>query len=573
MTDAVQSSDEVVPEGFSRLGRISTVIIFLAILFCPAPAELPLNAWRLVAVTMAMAVLWFTQGIPIPATGLIPLVAYPLLGIQKADDVSKSYIDSNIWLSLGGFIIALGIERWGLHRRLALQVLRVLGTSPRRLVLGFMVATGFISMWISNTAATLMMLPIGLALIRTLEEVASSSSTNLPSTEAGKKNVSLLGSGDSRPTLGTADLLLKPDMSWLPLLAPVLLMGIAYAASIGGIVTPIGTPTNVAFLGIWKKQFPQAPEIPSGQWIFAFLPCGVLMLLSTWLVLSWKLPFQTQQTWLTRDFFRRRLEKLGWPGRGEIWMFTIFLTTSLLWIFRTDFRLGEQTLIIGWGRLLEILLTTMGWEGSFRASHLHDATVSIGMCLLMFWIPIEKDVQNKTVFLMDWKTAEKLPWGLILLFGGGFAMAGAFESTGLATWIGKHLSAFLPAHSPWLWVTVVTLALVFLTEFTSNVATVNMFLPLLAGLSLSLGCDPRLLMLPATIATSLGFMMPAGTPPNAIAFGTGRVRMDQMVKYGFILNLVGCVIVIITTMFWVVPVMGISLNKQLEGMKSTAGGK
>lgn len=534
------SIEDSLPAGLSRIGRWMSPLVLVTLLCCPAPDGLPISAWRLVAVTVTMAILWFTQGLPVAATSLLPICAYPLLGIQSTDTVSKSYIDSNIWLSLGGFIIALGIERWGLHRRLSLYVLYILGTSPRRLVLGFMMATCFASMWISNTAATLMMLPIGMALLKTLEEISS-----------GEQSL------DGRTGNGAA-----LSMPWLPMLGTALVLGIGYAASIGGTMTPVGTPTNVAFLGIWKQQFPGAPEVPSGQWILTFAPFGVAMTIATWLVLTWYLPRRLPQNWLRADFFRDRLRALGRPSVGEVWMFTIFVSTALLWIFRTPFQIGDKPLVMGWGKWLEGVLVAAGWAGDFKASFLHDATVSIAMCLLMFCIPVEKDGQKRTVFLMDWETAHRLPWDLVLLFGGGFAMAGAFESTGLAHWIGDHLTSVVTVRSITLWVIIICTLMTFLTEFTSNVATVNMFLPIVASVSVSLGYDPRILMLPATIATSLGFMMPVGTPPNAIVFGTGRVRMDQMVKFGFVLNLIGIVLVSVFTLFWMVPVMGISMTNR-----------
>ncbi len=547
------STEEPLPEGLCRAGRWLAPIVMVGMLVCPAPEGLPISAWRLLAVTIGMAVLWFTQALPIAATSLLPLVAYPLLGIQKADDVSKSYIDSNIWLALGGFIIALGIERSGLHRRMALRVLCSLGTSPRRLVLGFMLATAFLSMWISNTAATLMMMPIGLALLRTLEEIASGE--RKPSSPSD-------GSVESAPSI--ASISGAPvSMPWLPTLGTALVLGIAYAASIGGTLTPVGTPTNVVFLGMWEQQFPgpDTPHIPSGQWILSFLPFGILMILASWIVLTWFLPRARQKNWLDADFFRSRLRQLGSPTRGERWMLFVFVSTALLWIFREKFQIGDEPLVLGWGYWLESTLNYFHVAGDFKASYLRDATVSIGMCLLMFCIPIDKDPQGRTTFLMDWETAQRLPWDVILLFGGGFAMAGAFETTGLAHWIGDLLTAGVTFRSIILWMLIITASLTFLTEFTSNVATANMFLPIVASISVSLGYDPRLLMIPATISTSVGFMMPVGTPPNAIAFATGRVRFDQMAKFGLVLNLIGILLVSAVTLLWMVPVMGISVDK------------
>ena len=537
------SEVEPLPEGLCRAGRWLAPLVVIGMLICPFHDTLPISAWRLLAVTLGMAILWFTQGIPVAATSLIPLCAYPLLGIQKADDVAKSYIDSNVWLALGGFVIALGIERCGLHRRLALHVLCSLGSSPRRLVLGFMLATAFLSMWISNTAATLMMMPIGLALLRTLEEIASGERSPTPD-HAGPEESSA-----------------APTMPWLPVLGTALVLGIAYAASIGGTLTPVGTPTNVVFLGMWRRQFPGAPDIPAGQWILSFLPFGMLMIVASWIVLTWYLPRQVQKNWLGAEFFRSRLKNLGPTTRAERWMLFVFVSTALLWVFRAKFQIGDKPLVLGWGYWLESTLTSLNVAGDFKASNLHDATVSIGMCLLMFCIPIEKNPQGRTVFLMDWETAQKLPWDVILLFGGGFAMAGAFETTGLAHWIGDLLTAGVTFKSVILWMLIITASLTFLTEFTSNVATANMFLPIVASISVSLGYDPRLLMIPATISTSVGFMMPVGTPPNAIAFSTGRARFDQMAKYGFVLNIIGIILVSAVTLLWMVPVMGISTDK------------
>lgn len=543
------TEEEALPPGLIRAGRWLAPIVLVGLLWCPAPSGLPISAWRLVAVTVTMAILWFTQALPVAATSLLPLCAYPLLGIQKADAVSKSYIDSNIWLSLGGFIIALGIERWGLHRRIALHVLCALGTSPRRLVLGFMSATCFISMWISNTATALMMLPIGMALLTTMEEFATRRASNTPDDES------------------------TVEVPWLKALGTSLVLGIAYAASIGGTMTPVGTPTNVAFLGIWKSQFPSGPSVPSGQWILAFAPFGIVMTLATWLVLTWRLPGKRSVKWLDANFFRSHLAALGPPRRGEIWMFVIFIATALLWIFREKFQLGKEPLFMGWGEWLQQFQTQLGWEGDFKANYLHDATVSITMCLLMFCIPVQRDDRGETMFLMDWETAHRLPWDLVLLFGGGFALAGAFESTGLAHWIGDTLTATVSIRSITVWVIILCTLMTFLTEFTSNVATANMFLPIVASVSVSLGYDPRILMLPATISTSLGFMLPVGTPPNAIVFGTGRVRLDQMAKVGFVVNIIGIVLVSFFTLTWMIPVMGISLDGLPDWAKNPAAVK
>jgi sodium-dependent dicarboxylate transporter 2/3/5 len=274
------------------IGKIVGFLLFLIVWFYPAPGDLPPAAQRLAAVTALMAVLWLTQAIPIAATSLLPLALFPLLGIQNAADVSKSYISKSIFLFLGGFIIALGIEKWGLHRRMALHVVRLLGTSLKRIVLGFMLATAFLSMWISNTASTLLMLPIALAMISSLRDLSQPADTT-NSTAADPANDVM-----SRMTLA-------------------LLLGIAYAASIGGLTTLVGTPTNVAFVGIWENEFPLAPEMSAGRWMVAVAPLGLVLLLCTWAVLVWRLPRLPGKQRLDRSFFSDKLRELGRPTFAE----------------------------------------------------------------------------------------------------------------------------------------------------------------------------------------------------------------------------------------------------------------
>ena len=271
--------------------------LFLLILALPAGGELSQSAQRLAAVTVLMAALWITHALPIAVTSLIPLAVFPLLGIQTADVVSKAYIDKNIFLFLGGFIIALGIEKWGLHQRLALHIVRILGTSPRRMVLGFMLATAFLSMWISNTASTLLMLPIGLALMSSLDKLP----LDLESL-----------------SLSERDRLEKTRAAAVGQFMAVLLLGIAYSASIGGFTTLVGTPTNVTFLNVWKDSFPQGPEISAGQWMLAVTPLGVLYLVCAWGYLTWNLPSLPGSENLDRSFFTGRLEQLGPPSAGNV---------------------------------------------------------------------------------------------------------------------------------------------------------------------------------------------------------------------------------------------------------------
>ena len=533
--DSLASRVEILPTA----GKILGLLLFAALLIAPAPAGLSPEGKRLAAATVLMAIFWLTQAIPIAATSLIPLVAFPFLGIQSADTVSQSYINKNIFLFLGGFVIALGIEKWGLHRRIALHVVRILGTSVRRVVLGFMLATAFLSMWISNTASTLLMLPIGLAMLASFREMSTGDSN-----EAGGN------------TEGSTS---SPDDA-LSRLSVALMLGICYAASIGGLMTLVGTPTNVQFVQIWSDNFPRAPEFSAGEWMIAVVPLGAVLMVCAWVVLVWRLPPLPAAQSLDREFISNRLRALGPPSSAERRMLVIFLTTATLWIFRKPLRIGAYTVLPGWGGSVEEMLLSMGTNPDLAARAVHDSTVAIGMALLLFLIPADRDARGRTRYLMDWKTAETLPWGILLLIGGGFAIANAFRDTGLSAWIGDSFAQAVHGWPPWMLVAAICLLLTFLTELTSNVATVSTLLPILAGTAVSLEIDPRLIMVPAAISASCAFMLPIATPPNAIIFGSGKVTMGQMVRHGIVLNLVGVVMVTIVAYLYLVPQLGISLD-------------
>lgn len=540
-----QPVSEISAGAIGTWGKVLAFGAFVLLLALPTPDGLSAEAQRLGAVTALMALLWLSQAIPIAATSLIPLVAYPLLGIATAKDVSLAYVNENIFLYMGGFIIALGIERWGLHERMALHIVRLLGTSLKRVVLGFMLATAFLSMWISNTASTLLMLPIGLALLTSLKGIQGRDSDDPPD-----------GTGTSLSDPESDDPIGK--------LSVVLMLGIAYSASIGGFTTLVGTPTNIAFQQIWKQHFPAGPQLSAGQWMAAVVPLGAVFLLITWGVLVWRLPKIPGADRFNRSFFSHRLRKLGAPRWSELAMLCVFVTTAALWIFRKPLTIGTEPLLAGWGDVASTYLVRLGMESKSAATAIHDSTVAIGMALLMFVIPAEPDSEGKPQFLMDWKTAERLPWGILLLFGGGFALADAFSTTGLSQWVGDQFAAGIIGWPPWLLVLAICLLLTFMTELTSNVATVSALLPILAGTAVSIGIDPRLIMFPAAISTSCAFMLPIATPPNAIVFGSGRVRMSQMVKYGVFLNLIGAVLITLATFLCLIPQLGISLQELPE---------
>ncbi len=472
------------------------------------------------AVTALVACWWITVALPIPATSLLPLVLFPLLGVTKFEDAAANYADKNIFLFMGGFIIALGIQRWHLHRRMALHIVRLVGTSQSTLVLGFIIGSAVLSMWISNTATTLMMLPIGLAVIG-----------SLPS-----------GPAEPKETQHTA-------------FGAALMLGIAYGASVGGVATPVGTPPNIVLKGILRAMFPHAPEISFGTWMLVFVPLTVAFVPVIWLVLTRvTCPVARGAVRVGRDVIREHLRRLGSLSGPEAWMLAVFALTAALWMFRQPITLGAFELP-GWSDGLERLAPN--W---FKPAFIHDATVAVGMAALLFMIPGGRDEDGRRVPLMDWKTAEKLPWGILLLFGGGFAIAEGFEQTGLSTYVGECL-ALLAGAPVVVLILGACLLLTFLTEVTSNTATTSVMLPIMAGAATAVfQINPLVLMLPATISASCAFMLPVATPPNAIVFGSGQVQMQRMVRSGLILNFVGVTLVSLCFYLLAKPILAIGLE-------------
>lgn len=518
------------------------VLTAIGILCSPIPQQMTPEAFRLIAVVVLMAGLWVTQVIPLAATSLLPLVLFPILGIQTSKAVSATYVNDLVFLYLGGFIIALGIERWGLHTRIALHIVRLVGVSPRRIVLGFMIATAGMSMWISNTASTLLMLPIGLALLKTLD-VPVGQSSSLKANSALRRDQA----SDS-------------DRSLQDVLAVPLLLGIAYSASLGGMTSITGTPTNYQAVGVYEEMFPDAPKLTVATWLMACLPIGVIYLGLAWTVLTWRLPSGSDGQQETKRQLSTRLMRLGTPSSAEIKMMVVFAMTATLWVFRTPLQFGSTKLIAGWSEWCPAWFGLLGTSeaASSYSQHINDSTISMLMAFVLFCIPSgTQDKAGRSVRLMDWETASKLPWDVVLLVGSGFALASAFGSTGLSEWVGLFLQTHLEQFPLWLIVACVCLMMTFLTEFTSNVATVSTLMPTLGALCIALDVDPRLVMVPAALATSCAFMLPIATPPNAIVFGSGKIAVKEMVRYGVVLNLIG--VPVLTTATWLIvkPVLGI----------------
>jgi sodium-dependent dicarboxylate transporter 2/3/5 len=430
---------------------------------------------------------------------------------MSTSQVTVNYGHHLIFLFLGGFIIALTIERWNLHKRIALRIIHFIGTNQRMIILGFMLATAFLSMWISNTATTMMMIPIGMAIISQI-----SHSDGEGQFVRGKNNFAL-----------------------------ALMLGIAYSASIGGIATIIGTPPNVVFVGILKANFPAAPEISFMQWMLFALPFSLTLLPLTWLYLVYvATPVKTERLDKSKsDVIRQELINLGPMSQAEKLTLIVFIITGFLWMFRSDIDFGA-VYIKGWS-------TWLGLKGVVQ-----DSTVAIAMAVLTFIIPAGEEREGKQQFLMEWQTAKRVPWGILLLFGGGFALASGFQESGLTNWLGEQLKMFhfLPLG---LIILIVCAMATFTTEFASNTAMASTLLPILAALSVAIDINPIILMVPATISCSTAFMLPIATPPNAIVFGSGYLQIRDMVKVGFIMNIIGLILILIFVHLLIEPVFNI----------------
>ena len=476
-----------------KVGLFTGLIISIAILLFgnldPSNSKVTIMA----AIAALMAVWWITEAVPLAATSLIPLILFPLFGLLDADEIASSYINSIIFLFLGGFMIALSMERWGLHKRIALRIITLFGGSPVSIIIGFMIASALLSMWISNTATTIMMLPIALAIIFKMEN------------EFGAERVHNF--------------------------SVTLLIGIAYSCTIGGLGTLVGTVPNLALVEILKILFPEAPEIGFGQWMMLGIPISVLMLIVSALLLT-KIYFKVDKALkIDREFIREEYEKLGPLSFEEKTISIVFALTAFLWIFRNDLNLGLIT-IPGWSNLLPY------------STFINDGTVAITMAFILFLIPSKKEKTS----LLDNSVFLKIPWGIILLFGGGFALAKGFSSTGLSMFIGEQLTGMESLSH--IFIIFVTAAIIsFLTELTSNTATTQMILPILASVAIAMGMNPLLLMLTATLSASMAFMLPVATPPNTIIFASSRIKVTEMVKAGFALNILGVIIVTLFVYF------------------------
>ena len=464
---------------------LAGLAVFAALLVLPAPEGLSAAGWRVVAVAALMIVWWITEAIPVSATALVPLVLFPFLGAVGIDAAAAPYADPIIFLFMGGFMLAGAMERWQLHRRIALNIVARTGSRQHHIVGGFMLATAFVSMWVSNTATTVMMLPVALSVAGLLEDRRGSGGGGFPR---------------------------------------ALLLGVAYAASIGGVATLIGTPPNALLAGSLGQAY--GYDLGFARWMLIGVPVALVMLAGTWALLT-RLAIRLDRAEVegARELIGGELAGLGAWSRQEKLVGAIFLATALLWILRS--------FIDAW------------------LPGLNDSGIAVGAALLLFVIPSGRGGEG----LLDWNTAARLPWGVLILFGGGLSLAHAVNATGLDSWIGNGIGTFAGVLPPIGLVVLASVVILLLTEFTSNTATAATFLPLVAALSLSLGENPLMLAVPAALAASMAFMMPVATPPNALVFASGRVTIPQMAATGVWVNLLALAAIaslgygILTTLF------------------------
>jgi solute carrier family 13 (sodium-dependent dicarboxylate transporter), member 2/3/5 len=520
-------------------GLVAAALVYLAL-----PGDLAHEAKVTAATAALMGVWWMTEALPIPATALVPLVVFPLASGVEINTVGASYGNSIIFLFMGGFILALAMQRWDLHRRIALLTVRAMGTKPPMVAAGFMIATAFLSMWVSNTATAVMMIPIGVSVLMLVTSLAEDTD---PTTEAGASSpAGARRAPQDRTQDRTQDevqdevndevndevteeaaeeaarqAIIKSDFG------TALVLGIAYAASIGSLATIIGTPPNTLLVGYLREA--HDISIGFGQWMLVGLPLATVFLVICWFLLT-KVIFRPEIRDIPggRELIDAEIRDLGPPSTGERRVAMVFALAAVSWV--------SIPLI---------------WPDDTPIS---DAGIAMVVALLLFTLPAGA---ARGVRLMTWRAAEQLPWGILLLFGGGLALSGQFGSSGLTEWIGEQTTGVggLPIV---LTIVLLVAGIIFLTELTSNTATAATFLPVAGGVALGIGADPLLLAIPVALAATCAFMLPVATPPNAIAFGSGYVTIGQMLRGGVWLNLIGIFLItgtVLTLAAWVFDIV------------------
>ncbi|MGG7654897.1 SLC13 family permease [Kocuria rosea] len=476
-------------------GLILGPALFVAAMLFFNPAGLSPEGQAVLAVTLWVATWWITEAIPIPVTSLLPVVLMPLTGALEGDAVVSAYGNDIIFLFIGGFTLAIAMEKWNLHQRIALSIVSAIGTSPKRIVLGFMVATAFLSMWVSNTAATMMMIPVGLAVVY-----------------------------QAAHTLRGGE-----HAAELPKFEKSIVFGIGYAATIGGLGTLIGTPPLAILAATTGELFGET--ISFGQWMMFGVPIVILLLAFTWFFLT-NVSFKVRFKHLPggAELIRSEKKALGAMSHEEKAVLAVFLGVAFLWVTRSFI-----------------------WEDVLPG--ISDGIIAIIATVVLFTLPTRRADERR---IMQWEDSKKIPWGILLLFGGGLAIAAGFVETGLSGWIGEQLRA-LDGVDVILIILLATALVLFMTEITSNAATATMILPVMAAFAIALGIHPFALMVPCAMAANCAFMLPVGTPPNAILFGTGKVTIMEMVKTGFWLNIAALLLIVAAVLYVLPSLWGIDL--------------
>ncbi|WP_100330368.1 SLC13 family permease [Bacillus xiapuensis] len=475
-------------------------LLFMICLFGVSPEGMSKEATAVLASTAWIATWWITEAIPIPVTSLLPIILFPLTG-AVTEGITSAYADSTIFLFMGGFILAIALEKWQLHRRIALNIILCVGTSTQQIVLGFMVATGFLSMWISNTATAMMMMPIALAVIKQVDD-------------------SLDGQNAKETNFGKA-----------------IMLGVAYSASIGGLGTLIGTPPNTIFAGVVKEIY--HIDLSFGVWMLFGVPLAIILTAAVWFYLvKLAFPMKLKEIPGGKRNLQKQKEQLGRMSTEEKVVLTVFAATAVAWITRTF-----------------LLVKFM--------SFLDDTIIAITAAILLFVLPSKKAEDGK---LLNWNDAKNIPWGILLLFGGGLAIAKGFKDSGLAQWIGEQLTVL--QGIPLLFIiAIVTALVIFLTEITSNTATATMMFPIMASLAAALHIHPYGVMVAAGLAASCAFMLPVATPPNAVVFGSGMLKIQDMAKAGFWINLLSIIVITALIYLFMPVVWGMDLHSFPASLK------
>ncbi|MFM9836723.1 MAG: SLC13 family permease [Cyclobacteriaceae bacterium] len=469
-----------------KIGFVGGPLLFALSLFLIDPNFISPGANKVLGLAIWIIVWWITEAVPISITAFLPLVLFPFMGVMKMSEAAAPYANPIVFLFMGGFLIALALEKHRLHERIALNLVKVTGTSGNGIILGFMLATAFISMWISNTATAMMMLPIAVSVINLLKSDPKSSNEDLPK---GEKNFAI-----------------------------GLMLMVGYASSIGGIATIIGTPPNVVFAGLLDQFYHR--KLDFGKWMLVGLPLMTLILIAAYIIITKILfPNGIKKVRGSDQLINGKLHQLGKLRREEKFVMAIFVVTCLLWVFQQPINL------------------------LFGKDVLNDTNVAMTGGLLMFVVPVD---WRKMQFILQWQDTEKMAWGILFLFGGGLCLAQGLSNAGIIQVVGAKI-AEQSSSTQWLIFGLIT-ASVFITELMSNVALVQIFIPVVFGIANSLGVDPLLLGMPVTIGASMAFMFPVATPPNAIVFSSGHMKVKHMMKAGILLNIVSIILIYLASM-------------------------